>query len=238
MATPRGAPELVSAQAIPETTVNEQIRHTEAGACHFIVADDDLTAPPGSCSDGASYIIAATATGAWTGKEKQIATALGTNASGGWSYHVPAEGFTAYIQDENARKLYDGTNWVSDTSGGAQTESLIIACSDETTAITTGTAKVTFRLPYAMTLTAVRASVTTAPTGSTLVVDVNEGGTSVLSTKLSIDATEKTSTTAATAAVISDSALADDAEITVDIDQIGATIAGAGLKVWLIGVRA
>ena len=68
--------------------------------------------------------------------------------------------------------------------------------------------------------------------------NVNEGGTSILSTKLSIDATEKTSTTAATAAVISDSALADDAEITVDIDQIGATIAGAGLKVWLIGVRA
>ena len=113
-----------------------------------------------------------------------------------------------------------------------------LACSDETTALATGTAKVTFRLPYAMTLTAVRASVTTAPTGSTLVVDVNEGGTSVLSTKLSIDATEKTSTTAATAAVISDSALADDAEITVDIDQIGATIAGAGLKLWLIGVRA
>jgi hypothetical protein len=113
-----------------------------------------------------------------------------------------------------------------------------LACSDETTSLTTGTAKVTFRMPYAMTLTAVRASVTTAPTGSTLVVDVNEGGTSVLSTKLSIDASEKTSTTAATAAVISDSALADDAEITVDIDQIGATIAGAGLKLWLIGVRA
>jgi len=113
-----------------------------------------------------------------------------------------------------------------------------LACSDETTSLTTGTAKVTFRLPYAMTLTAVRASVTTAPTGSTLVVDVNEGGTSVLSTKLSIDASEKTSTTAASAAVISDSALADDAEITIDIDQIGATVAGAGLKVWLIGVRA
>jgi hypothetical protein len=38
--------------------------------------------------------------------------------------------------------------------------------------------------------------------------------------------------------VISDSALADDAEITIDIDQIGGTVAGAGLKVWLIGVRA
>jgi hypothetical protein len=113
-----------------------------------------------------------------------------------------------------------------------------LACSDETTALTTGTAKVTFRMPYAMTVTAVRSSVTTAPTGSTLVVDINEGGTSILSTKLSIDATEKTSTTAATAAVISDTALADDAEITIDIDQIGSTVAGAGLKVWIIGRRA
>ncbi len=110
-----------------------------------------------------------------------------------------------------------------------------IAVSDETTALTTGTAKVTFRMPYAFTLTAVRSSVTTAPTGSTLVVDINEGGTTILSTKLSIDASEKTSTTAATPAVISDTALADDAEITIDIDQIGSTIAGAGLKVYLIG---
>jgi hypothetical protein len=115
---------------------------------------------------------------------------------------------------------------------------LAYACSDEGTALTTGTAKVTFRMPFAMTLTGVRSSVTTAPTGSTLVVDLNEGGTSVLSTKLSIDATEKTSVTAATAAVISDSTLADDAEMTIDVDQIGSTIAGTGLKVTLIGTRA
>ena len=115
---------------------------------------------------------------------------------------------------------------------------IIIACSDETTALTAGTNKATFRLPYAMTLTGVRANVTTAPTGSTLVVDINKAGTSVLSTKLSIDAAELTSTTAATTAVISDSALADDAKITIDIDQIGSTIAGAGLKVILIGTRA
>lgn len=110
-----------------------------------------------------------------------------------------------------------------------------IAVSDETTALTTGTAKVTFRMPFAMTLTDVRSSVTTAPTGSTLVVDINEAGSTILSTKLSIDASEKTSVTAASAAVISDANLADDAEITIDIDQIGSTIAGAGLKVYLIG---
>lgn len=108
-----------------------------------------------------------------------------------------------------------------------------IACSDETSDLTVGTAKVTFRMPFAATLTAVRANVNTAPTGSTLVVDLNEEGATVLSTKLSIDATEKTSVTAAVPAVISDSSLADDAEITIDIDQVGATIKGKGLKVWL-----
>ena len=114
---------------------------------------------------------------------------------------------------------------------------LIIAISDETTALTTGTAKATFRMPYAMTLTDVRASVTTAPTGSALVIDIKESGTTIFSTKLSIDATEKTSTTAATPKVLSDTSLADDAEITINIDQIGSTIAGAGAKVTLIGTR-
>ena len=60
----------------------------------------------------------------------------------------------------------------------------------------------------------------------------------MLSTKLSIDDGEATSTTAATAAVISTSALADDAEIKIDVDQIGSTTAGAGLKIHLIGARA
>ena len=111
------------------------------------------------------------------------------------------------------------------------------ACSDESTALTTGTAKVTFRTPCAITLSAVRASLTTAQSsGSTFTVDINEGGTTILSTKLTIDNTEKTSKTAATAAVISDASLADDAEITVDIDQVGDGTA-KGLKVWLIGTR-
>ena len=114
----------------------------------------------------------------------------------------------------------------------------ILACSDETTALTTGTNKVRFRMPYAGTLTAARASVNTAPTGAALVVDVNEAGTTVLSTKLSIDATELTSTTAAAPVVISDSALADDAIISIDIDQVGSTVTGAGLKVSMFILRS
>ena len=109
----------------------------------------------------------------------------------------------------------------------------VIAASDESTNLTTGTDKVYFRMPYAGTLLAVKATVNTAPTGSTLICDINEAGTSVLGTKLSIDASEKTSDTAASAATIADSALANDAEITIDIDQVGSTVAGKGLKVYM-----
>jgi hypothetical protein len=115
---------------------------------------------------------------------------------------------------------------------------LVVAASDETTALTAGTAKITFRMPRAVTLTAVRASLTTAQaSGSIFTVDINEGGTSILSTKLTIDNTEKTSSTAATPPVISDVNLADDAEMTIDIDQIGNGTA-TGLKVMLIGTYA
>src|SRR5262245_7834025 len=88
---------------------------------------------------------------------------------------------------------------------------IIIPVGGEDAPVEAGTAKFTFRLPLAVTLTGVRASLNVAQTsGSIFTVDINENGTTVLSTKLTIDNTEKTSTTAATAPVISDSALADD----------------------------
>jgi len=136
---------------------------------------------------------------------------------------------------------YNGSTYDTKYVTGAelQREVIQLAVSDETTALTTGTAKLTFRMPFAMTVTEVRASLTTAGTTSgTTTIDINEGGTSILSTLLTIDATEKTSTTAATAAVISDSSLADDSEITIDIDAISGGATEAGLKVTLIGNRA
>jgi len=152
------------------------------------------------------------------------------NATGTPTFVAP--GTTGNVLTSN------GTTWASTPPDAVEPVLIQVACSDETTALTTGVAKVTFRAPYAFTLTAVRASVTTAPTGGTLLtVDVNESGTSVISTKLTFDASEKTTVTAATPPVISDSAIADDAEITVDIDAVGSTIAGAGLKVTLIGTK-
>lgn len=121
------------------------------------------------------------------------------------------------------------TEWAQDEFGTLVYE---FALSDETTAITTGAAKVTWRAPFAMTVTAVRASLSTASSSGIPTVDINEGGTTILSTKLTIDANEKTSTTAATPAVISDSAIADDAEITFDVDTAGTGAAGLKVKIY------
>lgn len=139
---------------------------------------------------------------------------------------VPAPGSTS------GKMLKDDGTWATPL------ESITIALSDLTTAITVGTGKETIRMPYAFTVTAVRAYLATAQTsGNIFTVDINEGGVSILSTKLTIDNAEKTSVTAATAAVISDANLADDAEITFDVDQVGDGTA-KGLKVVLIGYRS
>lgn len=109
-----------------------------------------------------------------------------------------------------------------------------VACSDETTALTTGTAKVTFRNYGKKEIQSIRASLSTAQTsGSTFTVDVNVNGVSIFSTLLTIDNGEKTSLTATTANVISSKSLNDDDEITIDIDQIGDGTA-KGLKVLIV----
>lgn len=117
------------------------------------------------------------------------------------------------------------------------TENFCVAFSDDIgTAITTGTAKVTFRMPYAFTLTGIRASLTGSSSSGAPIFDVNEAGTSIMTTnKLLIDVSELTSVTAATAATLTDTSLADDASMTVDVDTAGTGADGG--KMCLIGYK-
>lgn len=202
------------------------------------VKDRDLATPPGSPTDGSCYIVAGSPTGAWVGNTGKIAR-WSTQANA-WEFYTPKEGWNAWVDDEDLFLVYNGSSWVTLSSlilGGSAVQCIPVACSDETTALTAGVGKVTFRMPYGFSLTEIRASLTTAQgSGSIFTVDVNLNGTSILSTKLTIDNTEKTSKTAVTAPVISTSALTDDGEITIDIDQVGDGTA-KGLKVYLIGVK-
>lgn len=112
----------------------------------------------------------------------------------------------------------------------------IISCSNETVAITAGTAKATWRMPFGYsTIDKVKASLTTASSSGPVTVDVNCNGVSIFSTVLTIDEGEKTSFTAAVQPVISATMFNEDDEITVDIDAAGT--GATGLKVYIIGTK-
>ena len=156
--------------------------------------------------------------------------------------HIAADQIVASLIADDAidsEHYTDGSIDIAHVSIGAKTEVIAIACGDETTVTAAATAVVTFHMPYAFTLTGIKAGVTTAPVGSVLTIDLNEAGSTCLTTKLTIDASEKTSGTAATAAVIGGAgpALAADALMTIDVDGVGSSTAGAGLKVYLIGYQ-
>ena len=122
-------------------------------------------------------------------------------------------------------------------------ESFTIAVSDETTSLLTGDDKVKFLMPYAFTLTEIKAFVSTAPTGSALTVQVTEGGAAnnINSSAISISASANTANTTSFGSgggSNPDANIAEDAVIGINIDQIGSTEAGKGLKVTLIGYQS
>lgn len=101
MTTPKtGSPEWAGSQATPNVTMNEALRRIEAGASLYLVVDKDLATPPGSCADGATYIVGGGG-GAWAGHIGDLAIAVGTNASSGWYFRDPEEGVFAWVQDED-----------------------------------------------------------------------------------------------------------------------------------------
>ena len=73
------------------------------------VKDKDLTSPPGSPADGDAYIVGASATGDWSGQDNKIAY-YDADATA-WKFATPAEGWRAWVQDEDKSYRYDGSAW-------------------------------------------------------------------------------------------------------------------------------
>jgi len=110
--TPRAAlPELAAAQAQKHVTHNDALLALDALLCCRIL-DRDLTAPPGSPSDGDAYIVKATGTGDWAGHDGAIAYCV----DGAWRFASPFAGLTALIADDSDIVIYDGTSWSDLTS--------------------------------------------------------------------------------------------------------------------------
>lgn len=124
-------------------------------------------------------------------------------------------------------------------------DTIIASCSDENTPINVGGPKTTFRCPYALDMTNgfVRASLTNAPIGAQMIIDITMNGTSMFSTNIYIDAGSRTSVGSTPQSVISIPLIGglpiipDDAEFLVYVDQVGSTFAGSGLKVAVTGEK-
>jgi len=139
--------------------------------------------------------------------------------------------------------IYGATKAAGSAGGGctATRKCLVaigIALSDETTALTTGTNKAVFYMPYAMTLSCVRIGVTTAPTCACLVIDIQKAGATIFSTQPSIISTCLNNFKCGPSPVLSCTAMGNWAKMSFEICAVGACVAGAGLKAWLIGKRA
>lgn len=108
-----------------------------------------------------------------------------------------------------------------------------LACSDLTSDLETNLEAAYFRLQRAITVTGVRASVLQPSVAGAVTVQIQVNGVAMLSTPLTIDVGEKSSTTSAVPVQMSLTTLPDDAEIVVQILSPGA--GAKGLIVSLIG---
>ena len=119
-----------------------------------------------------------------------------------------------------------------------QSTALVVALSDEDSPLnfaSSSTPAVSFRMPYPMIVTEVKASVRTATSGSVLTCDIHEAGTTILSTKITIDDGETTSATATTPPIISDNELANDGLIELFMDSRDSGASARGLKLTIFG---
>lgn len=116
MTTPKlQMPELVVGQAGKELTHNQALAVLDQLA-QAVVVDKDLTAPPGSPANGSMYIVAASATGDWSGQDGKLAYWITTVAA--WTFITPADGWSVWVTDEAVRYERKAGVWVVVATGG------------------------------------------------------------------------------------------------------------------------
>jgi hypothetical protein len=113
-------PYILAAQAQKHVTHNEALRLLD-GLVQLSVLDRDLTAPPGSPTDGDRYIVGSGATGDWAGWDLNVA--LWTD--GAWLRLPPRTGWRAWVEDEGLLLVFDGAGWIGTTPAALQNLSLL-----------------------------------------------------------------------------------------------------------------
>ena len=99
-------PYILAAQAQKHVTHNEALRILD-GLVQLSVLDRNLTAPPGSPTDGDRYIVGSGATGDWAGWDLNVAVWT----DGAWLRLPPRSGWRAWVEDESMLLVWTGATW-------------------------------------------------------------------------------------------------------------------------------
>jgi hypothetical protein len=107
-------PFLAASQAQKHVTHNDALLRLDALVA-LAVLDRDLAAPPGAPSEGDRYIVAAGATGAWSGHDGKVVAFQ----DGVWAVFAPRAGWRAWVADEGRILTHNGTNWLDAIAASA-----------------------------------------------------------------------------------------------------------------------
>lgn len=109
-------------------TVDSEVPPLMGGPLPFLKVSDRLTAPPTSPIGGARYIVSGTPTGVWLTLGFQENDVAESDGNGSWLRYQPADGWLAYVADENLVTQYQDTDWIDFTNVTApDTSSLQVA---------------------------------------------------------------------------------------------------------------
>lgn len=148
----------------------------------------------------------------------------------------PSAGQTWFNSATGKSFVYYDSQWIEIGGGssgpqGPVGQSIIPYAKTGTLAVTTGALR--FRFPLAATILGISASVNTAPTGASIIVDVNKNGTTIFTNQANRPTIAVSTFAAAEVTNMDITSLAIGDYVTVDIDQVGSTIAGSDLTVFV-----
>ena len=108
-------PLIQPAQAQKHVTHNEALRVLDV-VVQLVVIAADQTAPPAVAAAGDRYIVAAPASGAWTGHAGEVAYFM----DGAWSFIAPQAGWLAQVLTPRNSVVYEPVaGWEDATVAGA-----------------------------------------------------------------------------------------------------------------------
>jgi hypothetical protein len=92
-----------------ELGMDENLLRVGRFGLHLSVIRRDLDTPPASPANGATYIVGPAATGAWEGRDEQLAI---FDAAAGWIFQTPGIGWVAFVENESVLAAFlPGGTW-------------------------------------------------------------------------------------------------------------------------------